>query len=267
MRKCILRLLVRKFILKLIGKGVTFDTGGLNLKETGITTKYNKCIGIMEDNYSDKGGACVAIGVLKGVIELDLNINVVFAFGITENSIDANSYRPSDIIASKKGLTVEVMNTDAEGRLVLADVLWHVYESYKPTYCIDLATLTGTIITALGTNACGVFSNNDQFAQEFIESGKEVNEQAWQMPIFDDQKEDILHDVSDLKNMGDDRLGHSSRAAAFIQHFVGEETKWIHVDLAGPTYLYSARPPMPKYCTGFATQTVLNLLKKQSGHQ
>ncbi|CAI2364259.1 unnamed protein product [Moneuplotes crassus] len=240
--------------IAIVGKGVVFDTGGLNIKATGV----------MEDNFSDKGGACVTLAALKGIIELDLKINVVFAFGITENSVDAESYRPSDIITSKKGLTVEIMNTDAEGRLVLADVLWHVYETYKPTYCVDLATLTGTIITALGSNACGVFTNDDEFVEEFIQAGKEVNEQAWHMPIFDDHKEDILNDVSDLRNMGDDRKGHSSRAAAFMEHFVGEGTKWIHADIAGPTYLDSAIPPMPKYCTGFATQTVLSLLRKKS---
>lgn len=237
-----------------IGKGVVFDTGGLNIKETGV----------MEDNFMDKGGACVTLAALKGVIELDLKINIVFAFGITENSVDAESYRPSDIITSKKGLTVEVMNTDAEGRLVLADVLWHVYEAFKPTYCVDFATLTGTIITALGTNACGVFTNDDDFVQDYIKAGKEVNEQSWHMPIFEDHKEDILNDNSDLKNMGYDRNGHSSRAAAFMMHFVGEETKWIHADIAGPTYLDAARPPMPKYCTGFATQTILNLLNTMS---
>lgn len=196
-----------------------------------------------------------------------MKLNICFAFGIAENSIDAKSYRPSDIITSYKGLTVEVMNTDAEGRLILADVLWHVSKTYNPTYCVDFATLTGTIITALGSYACGAFTNNDDFVQDYISASKEMNEKTWHMPIFDDHKEDILGTVSDLRNMGDDRKGHSSRAAAFMMHFVQEGTKWIHIDLAGPTYLESAKPPMPQYCTGFGTQSILNLLKRQSSTQ
>lgn len=202
------------------------------------------------------------MGALKGLLELDLKLNVCFAFAVVENSCDARSYRPSDIIMSKKGVTVEVMNTDAEGRLILADTLWHITQTYRPKYTIDLATLTGTIITALGNHTCGVFTNDEEFCKDYVKKGNEMHERSWHMPIFDDHIDEIKNDVSDLRNMGDDRLGHSNRAAAFIQEFVGDKTKWIHVDLAGPTYLDTARPPLPKYCTGFGTQTLLNIFRR-----
>ena len=140
--------------IALVGKGVTFDTGGLNIKPTGS----------MEDMYLDKGGACAVIGALQGAIELGLKKNVIFAMGFAENSVDSKSYKPGDILTSMKGLTVEIGNTDAEGRLVLADTFTYVQQHFKPKKLIDLATLTGAIMVALGNETAGLFSNDDKFA-------------------------------------------------------------------------------------------------------
>lgn len=148
--------------IALVGKGLTFDTGGLNLKPTGS----------IEDMYFDKAGACAVMGALHGTFELGIKKNVVFALGFAENAIDNKSYKPMDIIKSMKGITVEVGNTDAEGRLVLADVFTYVQKEYKPQKLVNLATLTGAIMVALGNETAGVFSNDAEFAKEIIDSGK-----------------------------------------------------------------------------------------------
>ena len=163
----------------LVGKGITFDTGGLNLKPTGY----------MEDMYQDKGGACAVIGALSATLELGLKQNVVFAMGFAENSIDNKSYKPMDIITSRKGLTVEIGNTDAEGRLVLADTFTYVQDHYKPKKLIDLATLTGAIMIALGNETAGLFTNDDDFGKEINQAGKDVFEKSWHMPITEEAKE------------------------------------------------------------------------------
>lgn len=151
-----------KETLALVGKGVTFDTGGLNLKPTGS----------MEDMYGDKNGSCAVIGALHGVLASKPKLNIVFIMGFAENSIDSKSYKPGDIITSKKGLTCEIGNTDAEGRLVLADTLTYLQQYYKPTTVIDLATLTGAVLVALGSETAGLFSNDDALANDLLESGK-----------------------------------------------------------------------------------------------
>lgn len=151
-----------KETIALVGKGVTFDTGGLNLKPTGY----------MEDMYGDKNGACAVIGALEGTLATKPKVNVVFAMGFAENSIDSKSYKPGDIIASRKGLTVEIGNTDAEGRLVLCDTLTYIQQTYKPTTVIDLATLTGAVKVALGNETAGLFANDDDLANDLLESGK-----------------------------------------------------------------------------------------------
>lgn len=163
----------------LVGKGITFDTGGLHLKGYGN----------MEQMYLDKGGACSVIGALHGAMELGLKINAVFAMGLAENAIDAKSYKPMDIITSLKGYTVEIDNTDAEGRLILADTFTYVQREFKPKRLIDLATLTGAIRIALGLETAGLFSNDDDFAQELSVCGHDVFEKTWRMPIPDESKD------------------------------------------------------------------------------
>jgi leucyl aminopeptidase len=160
-------------------------------------------------------------------------------------------------------LTVEIANTDSEGRLVLIDTFTYVQEKYKPKKIIDLATLTLTTTIALGTLANGLFTNEEEFAEEYKKRGEEMHEQSWILPIFEEHKQEITGTVSDLVNRGMDTKGHSSRAAAFMLNFIDEGTAWIHVDFYGPAHLKKAYPPMPLYGTGFNTQTILNLLRKQ----
>ena len=236
----------------IVGKGLTFDTGGLNLKPTGY----------MEDMYMDKGGTVATMGALKGVMELKLPINAVFAFGIAENALDARSYKPGDIIKSLKGITVEIGNTDAEGRLVLADTMTYTQRRYTPKYMVDLATLTGACVVALGTNTCGLFTNDDTFLNTFKNAGDSVFEDYWQLPIKDEHRETIKGETGNISNSGKDRYGGASSAAAFLENFVEKDTKWIHCDIAGPAYLKKPNFPMPSHGTGFGIQTLLKLMKE-----
>lgn len=189
-----------KDTIALVGKGVTFDTGGLNLKPTGS----------MENMYGDKNGACAVIGALHGVLASKPKVNVVFVMGFAENSIDSKSYKPGDIITSRKGLTVEIGNTDAEGRLVLCDTLTYIQDTYKPSTVIDLATLTGAVMVALGSETAGIFSNDDTLANELLESGKNTFEIMWRLPIFDEHRDAMKSSYADLNNKGKTPYGGSS---------------------------------------------------------
>lgn len=235
-----------------VGKGLTYDTGGLNLKPTGS----------IEDMYYDKAGACAVIGALSGALELGIKKNVVFAMGFAENAIDANSYKPMDIIKSMKGITVEIGNTDAEGRLVLADTMTYVQREYKPKKLVDLATLTGAIMVALGNETAGLFSNDDDFAQEIKTCGMEVFEPMWQMPITEESKEQIKGAAADISNSGKSRWGGSSKAAAFLERFVEKGVKWVHLDIAGAVSIPGAKPPLCADGNGFGTHTILQYLYK-----
>jgi len=233
-----------------VGKGLTFDTGGLNLKPTGS----------IEDMYYDKAGACAVMGALKGALELGIKKNVVFAMGFAENAIDAKSYKPMDIIKSMKGLTVEIGNTDAEGRLVLADTFTYVQKEYKPKKLVNLATLTGAIMVALGNETAGLFSNDENFAQEIKKNGKEVFEQYWHMPITNESKEAIKGSAADISNSGKSRWGGSSKAAAFLEKFIEKDVKWCHLDIAGAGNVAGAKAPICPDGNGFGTQTMLQYL-------
>ena len=233
-----------------VGKGLTYDTGGLNLKPTGS----------IEDMYYDKAGACAVMGALKGALELGIKKNVVFAMGFAENAIDAKSYKPMDIIKSMKGLTVEIGNTDAEGRLVLADTFTYVQKEYKPKKLVNLATLTGAIMVALGNETAGLFSNDESFAQEIKKNGKEVFEQYWHMPITNEAKEAIKGSAADISNSGKSRWGGSSKAAAFLEKFIEKDVKWCHLDIAGAGNVAGAKAPICPDGNGFGTQTMLQYL-------
>eukprot|EP00347_Sterkiella_histriomuscorum_P020665 403336937 len=236
----------------LVGKGVTFDTGGLNLKPTGY----------IEDMYQDKGGACAVIGALQATLELSIKQNVIFAMGFAENSIDNLSYKPMDILKSRKGLTVEIGNTDAEGRLVLADTFTYVQDQFKPKKLIDLATLTGAIMVALGNETAGLFSNDDDFAKEILEAGKDVFEKSWHMPITEEARENIKGSVADISNSGKSRYGGSSKAAAFLERFIEKDVKWVHLDIAGAAAVQGAKAPLCPDANGYGTQTIINYLYK-----
>ena len=213
--------------------------------------------------YLDKGGATSVLGALHGTCELGIKMNVVFAMGLAEKAVDAKSYKPMDIITSMKGYTVEIDNTDAEGRLVLADTFTYVQREFKPKRLIDLATLTGAIITALGLETAGLFSNDDDFAKEVADCGLEVFEKSWRMPIPDESVEQTVSATADLANSFRSPYGGSCRAAAFLQKFVEKDVKWIHLDIAGAfDHEKGAKAPLCINGNGFGAQTLINYLYK-----
>ena len=205
-----------------VGKGVTFDTGGISIKPAAG----------MEDMKGDMGGAAAVIGVMHALAERKANVNAVGLVGCVENMPSGNATRPGDIVTSMSGQTIEVINTDAEGRLVLADVLWYAQETYKPKVVIDLATLTGAIMIALGKEYAGMFVNDDKLADELLAASRSTGEKLWRMPL--DKAFDKMMDSknADMKNTGG-RWGGAASAAAFLQRFVQKDTPWCHIDLAG----------------------------------
>lgn len=231
--------------IALVGKGLTFDTGGLNIKKSS-----------MEEMYLDKTGAAAVLGSLKATLELEPNKNVVFAVGIAENAIGARVYKPGDIIKSLKGLTVEIGNTDAEGRLVLADAITYTCRKYKPKRLIDIASLTGSIMVALGETTAGLYSNNDQLADELLAAGKETGEELWRMPITDEHKDTIKREAADLNNCGKIKWGDGNHAAAFLERFLEKDVKWAHLDIAGTCINKKIG------CTGFGVQVLLDAIHK-----
>jgi leucyl aminopeptidase len=204
-----------------IGKGVCFDTGGISIKPAGN----------MEDMKGDMGGAACVVGLMHALAARKAKVNAVGAIGLVENMPDGNAQRPGDIVTSMSGQTIEIINTDAEGRLVLADVLWYVAKKFKPKFMVDLATLTGAIMVALGTEYAGLFSNNDELAERLAQVGIEIGERVWRMPLGPEYDKQIDSQFADMKNTGT-RNGGSITAAQFLQRFV-DDTPWAHLDIAG----------------------------------
>jgi leucyl aminopeptidase len=204
-----------------VGKGVCFDSGGISIKPAAG----------MEDMKGDMGGAACVVGLMHALASRKAKINVVGIVGLVENMPDGDAIRPGDIITSMSGQTIEIVNTDAEGRLVLADALWYAQETYSPRAIIDLATLTGAIIVALGNDVAGLFSNNDELAERLRAAGEATGEKVWRMPLGAAYDKLIDSKFADMKNTGG-RHGGSITAAQFIQRFV-KETPWAHIDVAG----------------------------------
>jgi len=204
-----------------IGKGVVFDTGGISIKPAAG----------MEDMKGDMAGAACVVGLMHALASRKAKANVVGAIGLVENMPDGNAQRPGDIVTTMSGQTIEIINTDAEGRLVLADVLWYVQDRFKPKFMIDLATLTGAILVALAQEYAGLFSNNDELAERLTAAGKATGERVWRMPIGPEFDKMIESKFADMKNTGG-RFGGSSTAAALLQRFVND-TPWAHLDIAG----------------------------------
>ena len=204
-----------------VGKGVCFDTGGISIKPAGS----------MEDMKGDMGGAACVVGLMHALAARKAKLNVVGAIGLVENMPDGNAQRPGDIVTSMSGQTIEIINTDAEGRLVLADVLWYVAKKFKPKFMVDLATLTGAIMVALGTEYAGLFSNNDELAERLTKVGLATGERVWRMPLGPEYDKQIDSQFADMKNAGS-RHGGSITAAQFLQRFV-DDTPWAHLDIAG----------------------------------
>jgi leucyl aminopeptidase len=208
-----------------VGKGVTFDTGGLSLKPAAamIGMKY------------DMGGAAVVTGLMKTLALRNAKVNVVGVIGLVENMPDGNAQRPEDVIKSMSGQTIEILNTDAEGRLVLADALWYTQSMYKPELMIDLATLTGAIVVALANQYAGLFSNNDSISNKLYEAGIKTGEKVWRFPLDKEYDKMVDSKIADMQNIGSARGGAGSiTAAQFLQRFVND-VPWAHLDIAGVT--------------------------------
>ncbi len=208
--------------LAFIGKGVTFDSGGISIKPATN----------MEDMKFDMSGAATVIGVMKSLAMRKAKVNVVGVAGIVENMPSGTAQRPGDVVKSLSGQTIEVINTDAEGRLVLADVLWYTQQRFKPKLMVDLATLTGAIAICLGATRAGLFTNDDSLAKKLSDAGDKVGELLWRLPIDDDYDKDINSEVADVKNVGSARGGGSITAAKFLQRFTNK-LPWAHLDIAG----------------------------------
>jgi len=229
--------------LGFIGKGVTFDTGGISIKPAGG----------MADMKWDMAGAGVVIGLLRLLAARKARVNAVGIVGLVENMPSGNAQRPGDVVRSMSGQTIEVLNTDAEGRLVLADVLWYCQDRFKPKLMIDLATLTGAVIVALGHDNAGLFANNDELAERLIAAGKAVGEPVWRLPLGDSYDRAINSDIADVKNIAGDRGAGSIIGAQFVQRFVNN-VPWAHLDIAGVAWSKKDAPTVPKGATAFGVR-------------
>ncbi len=233
----------------LLGKGVCFDSGGLSIKPAAG----------MEQMKWDMAGAAAVFGAMKALAGRKAKANVVGVLGLTENMPSGTAQRPGDVVTSMSGLTIEVVNTDAEGRLVLADVLHYAKERFKPKVMIDLATLTGAIIIALGHEQAGLFTPDDQLAERLQAAGAAVGERLWRMPLGDDYAKHIKSDIADIKNVGRERQAGATAGAVFLQRFAGD-VPWAHIDMAGTAWTKEDRPLAPKGATGYGIRLLERLI-------
>ncbi len=236
--------------LAFVGKGVTFDTGGISIKPAGG----------MEEMKWDMGGAGVVIGLMKALAGRKAKVNAVGLVGLVENMPGGNAQRPGDVVTSYSGQTIEVLNTDAEGRLVLADVLWYCQKHFKPKFIVDLATLTGAIIVALGTSRAGLFSNDDKLADQLFKTGQKVGEEVWRLPLAEVYDKQINSDIADMQNIGKEREAGSITAAQFLQRFVNG-TPWAHLDIAGTAWSKKDTDIVPKGGTGYGVRLLNQLVE------
>ncbi len=241
----------------LVGKAVTFDTGGISIKpgEKMDEMKFDKC------------GGCTVMGIIKAAAELEMPHDIIALIPAVENMPDGRSYRPGDIIRLYSGKTAEIINTDAEGRLILADALAYGEKTYAPHTIIDFATLTGACIVALGNNVAGMVTNSQGLADRFAESSSSTAEEVWRLPINDDYSSMIKSEVADIKNMGVGRAAGTIAAAAFLKEAIADDTPWVHFDIAGVAWTQPAtreRPYNPRGATGFGVRLVLDYLDRLS---
>jgi leucyl aminopeptidase len=235
--------------LALIGKGVTFDTGGISIKPAAG----------MEDMKWDMAGAGAVVGAMAAIAGRKAKADVVGLVGLVENMPSGTAQRPGDVVKTYSGQTVEVINTDAEGRLVLADVMWYCQERFDPRGMVDLATLTGAIVIALGHEHAGLFSNDDSFAQQIAAAGAAVGEKCWRMPLDDAYDKQIKSDIADMKNVGG-RPGGSITAAQFLQRFANGKP-WAHLDIAGTAWSSKDHATVPKGATAFGVRLLDRLVR------
>ncbi len=236
--------------LAFIGKGVTFDTGGISIKPAAG----------MEEMKWDMGGAGTVIGFMKALAGRKAKVNAVGIAGLVENMPSGAAQRPGDVVKSMSGQTIEVINTDAEGRLVLADALWYCQDRFKPKFMIDLATLTGAIVIALGHENAGLFANSDELAERIAASGRATGERCWRLPLAESYDKALASEIADMKNVGD-RAAGSITAAQFLQRFVND-VPWAHIDIAGMAWSKKDAPTVPKGATAFGVQLLNHLVQE-----
>jgi leucyl aminopeptidase len=240
--------------LALVGKGVTFDSGGINLKPQGS----------LEDMKMDMAGAAAVAATMITAARLNLPVRLIGVLPLVENMPSGSATRPGDIVKSFSGKTIEINNTDAEGRLILADALSYVIQTYKPDAVVDLATLTGACVVALGEKIAGVFSTDDEMTESLIESGRKTFERCWKMPLPEDYKELLKSEYADICNITGSKWGGAITAALFLSEFT-ENTRWMHLDIAGPAYMKKETA----YCgvggTGFGVRLLCDWIEKTAG--
>ena len=235
--------------IALVGKGITFDSGGYNVK-TGSSISRMK---------SDMAGAAAALGTVTALAKSKAQVNVVAVMGMAANMVSENSLAPGDVLRTAEGLTVEVLNTDAEGRLVLSDAMWYAREHYQPQIMVDIATLTGSKVRAVGNEYAAIFSDDEQLIDELTFAGKRVNENLWRLPLA--YKDKLKSNIADIQNIGSGGPG-ASTAASFLQHFAGD-VRWAHLDIAGNALTSSADGEVPKGATGYAVRLLTDWIQTQ----
>ncbi|MGB9634960.1 MAG: leucyl aminopeptidase [Candidatus Micrarchaeia archaeon] len=239
-----------KKTIVVVGKGITFDSGGISLKPSKG----------MDEMKFDKSGACAVLGIMRAVSKLRPNVNVVGVLPCTDNMPSGSATRPGDIVKAYNGKTIEILNTDAEGRLILADAIAYAEDKYKPDYIIDLATLTGACIVALGVYAMGMLSNDDSFANTFKEASNASFDELWQLPLWDEYKDMMKSKVADIKNISDTGEAGTITGAAFISNFVSK-AKWVHLDIAGTAHRSKPVPPFDHGASGSGISVVIEAIK------
>ncbi|MEK7592336.1 MAG: leucyl aminopeptidase [Patescibacteria group bacterium] len=237
----------------IVGKGITFDTGGLSLKPASG----------METMKLDMAGAGAVLGVFSVLTLLKPRVNVVGLISATENMPSGSAIKPGDIVTAMNGKTIEVLNTDAEGRVVLADALSFACKNTKPDCIIDLATLTGACMVALGEEISGLFSNDKTLSKDLRDASEQAGEAIWELPLVEEYKEELKSNVADVKNVGSTRYGGAINGALFLQEFVEEGIPWAHLDIAGPSFAEKDTPLVPKGGSGVGVRLLLEFLKNQ----
>jgi leucyl aminopeptidase len=233
-----------------VGKGVCFDTGGISIKPAAG----------MEEMKYDMAGAGAVVGVMRALAGRKAKVNAVGIIACVENMPSGKAQRPGDVVTSMSGQTIEVINTDAEGRLILSDALWYCHTQFKPRFMVDLATLTGAIVIALGTYKAGLFANDDDLAAKLTAAGEAVGEPLWRMPLGTEYDKDINSEIADMKNVGKTREAGSTAGAVFLQRFVGD-TKWAHLDIAGMAWAKKDMPTVPKGASGYGVRLLDRLVR------
>jgi leucyl aminopeptidase len=236
--------------IAIVGKGVTFDSGGLSLKSSEG----------MVDMKCDMGGAATVFGVMRAVAALGIKQNVIGFCGLAENMVSGTSYKLGDVFETRSGKTIEILNTDAEGRVVLADTLDVAVEK-RPRVMFDLATLTGACMVALGNEVAGLMANDDDLCKTLIDAAGKEDEPVWQLPMFELYDEKIKSKVADIKNVGEARWGGAITAAKFLEQFV-KDVPWVHIDIAGPAFVDSPKPHRDAGATGAMVRTLTRLIEE-----